>query len=266
MNTAASIESGLESQAVLSALTTLLTAYLILVAPLVGRYKYRKFQQKLAAGYPNARIHAYKKMLVRYAALITAVLLVALLGPISPEMLGLTAPRSWIESARILGILLGATAVSILIFRYRGEWQFRQLQRMAGAMLPISAPEQLWFAAVGIGASISEELLYRGFLLWYFLTFFPRLDWWEDIAICSIAFGLAHLYQGWRGVAGSAALGFCFGLLYLGTGSLIVPMVVHAAVDLRILAVISQERRHRLAKAWPAPTAPPTTQSARADN
>jgi len=70
-----------------------------------------------------------------------------LLGPIPAEMLGLTAPHSWMESARILGILFGAIAISIAIFRRRGEWQFRQLQKMVGSMLPISPPEQLWFAS-----------------------------------------------------------------------------------------------------------------------
>jgi uncharacterized protein len=252
--------SRLESQAVLRALATALVVYLVVVAPWFGRYRFLTFQKKLAAGDPIARTRAYQRMLTRQAALAASVLAIALLSSIPAEALGLCAPRSWTESARILGILLGAIVVSIVIFRYRGDWQFRQLQKMVGPMLPISTPEQLWFGAVGIGAGISEELLYRGFLVWYFWTYFPRLDWWANVVICSIAFGLAHLYQGWRGIAGNAALGFCFGLLYFGTGSLAVPMVVHAAIDLRILAILNPERRERLATAnSPTPTAPPLT-------
>ena len=204
-------------------------------------------------------------MLVRQAILTASVVFLALLGPIPAENLGLTAPRSWMECARILGILLGAIAVSIVIFRYRGEWQFGQLQKMVGSLLPISRPEQLWFAAVGLGAGISEELLYRGFLFWYMWASFPRLNWWENILICSVAFGLAHLYQGWRGVAGNTAIGFCLGQMYVGTGSLLIPTVVHVAIDLRLLAILNPERRERLAKAnSPLPVEPPTIESAKA--
>jgi len=239
----------LESQAVLRLPATLLAAYLILLAPWFGRHRYRKFRKKLASGDPIARTEAYQGTLARKWILTAFVLLLAFAGPISMDALGLTAPRSWIESTRTLGMLLGAIAVSIVIFRYRGEWQFRQLQKMVGAMLPISTRERFWFAAVGISAGISEELLYRGFLFWYFWAYFPRLDWWVDLAICCFAFGLAHLYQGWRGVTGNAALGFCFGLLYVGSGSLFVPVVVHAAVDLRLLAILTPERRRRLVEA-----------------
>src|SRR5207302_8628824 len=123
-----------------------------------GRYRYRKFQEKLASGDPKARTRAYKRVLTRQAVLTAFVLLLTLAGSIPAEALGLTAPRSWAESARILGILLGAIAFSIAVFRYRGKWQFRQLQKMVGPMLPISARERLWFAGVGIGAGISEEL------------------------------------------------------------------------------------------------------------
>src|ERR1700687_5738900 len=109
----------LESQAVLRLLGTLLAAYLTLLAPWFGRDRYRKFQKILASGDPIARTRVYQGTLVRKAILTAFVILLAFAGPISMDALGLTAPRSWVESARTLGMLLGAIAVSIGIFRYR---------------------------------------------------------------------------------------------------------------------------------------------------
>ncbi|MEJ7704018.1 MAG: CPBP family intramembrane glutamic endopeptidase [Geodermatophilaceae bacterium] len=52
-----------------------------------------------------------------------------------------------------------------------------------------------------------------------------------------MAFGLAHLYQGRGGVVTTSVLGALLTFLYVGTGTLLVPMLVHAAIDLRILWV-----------------------------
>ena len=55
-------------------------------------------------------------------------------------------------------------------------------------------------------------------------------------------FGFAHLYQGWRGTMLTAVLGSAFGMLYTLTGNLLAPVVVHAAVDLRLLIIVTPER------------------------
>lgn len=47
-----------------------------------------------------------------------------------------------------------------------------------------------------------------------------------------------HLYQGAGGVAGTAVVGFIFGLLFLLTGSLLYPIVLHAVMDVRMLALV----------------------------
>ena len=131
-------------------------------------------------------------------------------------------------------------------FRYRGDWQFQRLRKTIGAILPISKSERWWFAAVGIGAGLSEELLYRGFLLYYLWVWLPGLDWTQRIIISSLIFGLAHLYHGWKGILGTTVYGFCFAWLYAGSGSLLIPMTIHAAVDLRILAILTPKPQQLL--------------------
>ncbi len=51
-------------------------------------------------------------------------------------------------------------------------------------------------------------------------------------------FALAHLYGGIGGVIGSAVAGFIFGLLFILTGSLLLPMILHATLDLRMLVIL----------------------------
>ena len=71
---------------------------------------------------------------------------------------------------------------------------------------------------------------------------FAGLDTWALILISSAVFGFAHLYQGWRGTMLTAVLGSAFGMLYTLTGNLLAPVVVHAAVDLRLLIIVTPER------------------------
>jgi len=117
---------------------------------------------------------------------------------------------------------------------------------MAGAILPVTARERWLFVAISIGAGISEEMLFRGFLLYYLDQHFPGLDSGAQILMSGLVFGWAHLFQGWRGIALTGMLGAAFALLYIATGSLLSPIVIHAAIDLRILLIVTPERMRAL--------------------
>ena len=47
-------------------------------------------------------------------------------------------------------------------------------------------------------------------------------------------FGLAHWYQGRLGVLATGAVGAFLTQLYLTTGSLLLPMLLHVLIDLRL--------------------------------
>jgi len=52
--------------------------------------------------------------------------------------------------------------------------------------------------------------------------------WVLALIIVNVAFGLAHLYQGWNGVIQATVGGVLLGVLYLVTGrNLIAPIVAH---------------------------------------
>jgi uncharacterized protein len=244
---------------VVSALAYSVAAYLAFVLPWAGRSRYRRMQRGRAAGIVSTLSRAYQRGVIRQTILVAAVLLIAFFGRIPAKALGLVPPRSWTQTWETLSILLAAILVTTMGFRYRGDWQFQRLRKTIGAILPISKSERWWFAAVGIGAGVSEELLYRGFLIYYLWVWLPGLDWTQRTIVSSLVFGLGHLYQGWKGILGTTAYGFCFAWLYAGSGSLLIPMTIHAAVDLRILAILTPKRVRLLEQENGAALAAPQT-------
>jgi membrane protease YdiL (CAAX protease family) len=57
------------------------------------------------------------------------------------------------------------------------------------------------------------------------------------VAVGAVAFGLAHAYQGIAGIVTTGVLGGVMAGLYLGTGSLLLPVLLHTLIDLRFLLV-----------------------------
>jgi membrane protease YdiL (CAAX protease family) len=95
--------------------------------------------------------------------------------------------------------------------------------------------ERRWFAAVALSAGVCEEVLYRGFLLRYLTTLLPALGGTGVVLVAAAVFALAHTYQGPLGVVVTTFLALGFTALFVASGSLWMPMAVHALIDLRVL-------------------------------
>ncbi len=224
----------------------LLVVYLVFVLPPFGRARYRWLKQQIEAGGPAARLRFYRLVMLAQLGLVAAVLAIWVLGRLPRQALGLVAPPDFAVTTSTVAVFLAALAVSSIVLRYKGERALKRLIQMAGPLLPVSAAERWTFVLVGAGAGVSEELAFRGFLFYYCLTFLPTLGQSGAVLATSIAFGLGHLYQGVRGVTLTAVVGLFLAMLYVISGSLIVPIVVHAALDLRLLVVVTPERLRKL--------------------
>jgi membrane protease YdiL (CAAX protease family) len=91
---------------------------------------------------------------------------------------------------------------------------------------------------VGLTAGVCEEIIFRGFLLFYLHTSPWKLDLTLALLISSVIFGLQHLYQGVNGVMASSVMGLMLGLLFLLTGNLVFPIALHTVMDLRLLVML----------------------------
>ena len=239
----------------------ILVAYMVLFMPWIGRFKYRQLQNRLASGIPHARLWFYRLSVAQQGLLVGVVLLYARLAAVPWHALGLAAPYSWADTGVLLIGFLMAIGLSIALFRWTGDRFLRRLLKMAGALIPAMAKERVWFAGVSLGAAISEEVLFRGFLLWYLSFFFPQLNRVQLIVLSSLLFGFCHVYQGWMGIVGTGVMGAVFAWLYLSTRSLLLPMAIHALVDLRLLAILTPGRIESLQPHRPKGNGPEVEQA-----
>jgi membrane protease YdiL (CAAX protease family) len=184
------------------------------------------------AGIPSARVRSYREVVGAEWSLAALTGAVWLLYHRSFEELGFGS--MWGAGSRI-AIVATALLIVVLIGQRVAVLRNPAAQRRAldqqgsvEPVLPRTADELRWFRGVALTAGVCEELMFRGFLLWYF-------DAWFPVGVAAVAttvlFGLAHAYQGPRGVVLTGLVGALFVGLRLLSGSLWVPMLLHAFWD-----------------------------------
>jgi membrane protease YdiL (CAAX protease family) len=77
----------------------------------------------------------------------------------------------------------------------------------------------------------------RGLIIYLLRRFDPSLGVVWLVVISSIIFGFAHAYQGVQGIIASACVGAMFAVLFVTTHSLLIPIILHALIDLRALLI-----------------------------
>lgn len=202
------------------------------VPPLVA-WDYRVLVREAAAGVPHARLRAYLRGLVGSWAV--AALAVALWGRRggTPAGLGLAPPGDRGDLV-VLGLALGMAALMVADLRRilgsagaRADAR-RQLASVEG-LLPHTPAELRTFRALAVTAGVTEEVVYRGWLL---AVLTPLVGVWLAVPLAAAAFGVAHAYQGRVGVLRSAGFGLVAGAAFAVTGNLWGLILAHTVVDL----------------------------------
>lgn len=206
---------------------------LALIAPFWGRWGYHKLRRAVAQGAADPRVPQYRSTL-RTQWSFTVLLLFwwfasgkewSLLGfsgePIAPMWIGLGL------TILAVGFVLTQNRMVVTSEERQRELQgqFEELREL----IPQDQREARWFRALSITAGVCEEIAYRGFLMTYLEGW---VGIWGALALSSLIFGFGHFYQGPRGILKTGIVGAVMGLLYLLTGSLWAPMLVHVLVDL----------------------------------
>jgi len=208
-------------------------AFLTAALPIWGVWEHRRLHAWLAAGVKDARIKAYAIIMT-----VEWVLTIAVLGiwlgngrALSDIGLGLELGLGW-----WIGIAAAAVACGLLIWQsVVTRSSTEKLKAMADqlgslrALLPHNDRESRLFSALSVTAGICEEVLYRGFLMAFLAA---HLNIWSAVLLSSLVFGLGHLYQGVVGVLKTGAVGLVMAGLFVLTGSLWAPILLHAAIDL----------------------------------
>lgn len=215
----------------------LLAGAIALIDPVYGAWAISRVMRRIAAGDAHARLRLYRSgMAWQWASTIWLLGLWTWLDrPLA--WLGLTAPTgraAWITAALcVVAAVFFATQIRGVLTSAEARAAVRAQLDRAGSgvqtVAPTTAKEFELFLGVSVTAGICEEVLIRGFMFWYFSVWLP---WPAAIAAVIVVFGVGHAYQGLRGVLMTAAVGAIALSLYLWTGSLLAPIVLHVLIDL----------------------------------
>ena len=179
------------------------------------------------------RLGSYRATALWLLLIAAAALILWLVDQRPLGALGLTA-RFGAPRDISLAILAGFAAVqllrvvSIAANRKNDEKILEQIKDFA-PMLPRDGAELRLSYVLSLVAGVTEEIVYRGYLIWYFANYLPLP---AAVAAAAGVFTLAHAYEGPRAMGKIALVAIALSAVYLGTGSLLIPIIVHILIDL----------------------------------
>ena len=211
----------------------LLVVLLFIAHPVYGYFESKRHEARMQAGEVFDRLRFYRDTALAEWAFLAVLAAVWILYGRSAQELGFVAAGG-------LGFGIGTGIVCLLVFylfyavstsrRSNDAEKAKQVENIGKTItfLPHTDRELRGFYGVSITAGIVEEIVYRGFVLWYLGHFMPL---WAAVIVSSIAFGLAHGYQGASGALRCGLVGLAFGIVYVVTGSIWVPILAHILLD-----------------------------------
>jgi membrane protease YdiL (CAAX protease family) len=96
-------------------------------------------------------------------------------------------------------------------------------------IMPVTKGQVLIFTLVlSVSAGICEELIFRAYLYTLMESHFGMAG---AILLSSVIFGLWHCYLGWQEVIRTSIMGALFCGIYIFTGNIILPILLHIFID-----------------------------------
>lgn len=222
--------------------------FLLLYEPIVGYFAFQKFKKAVEVN-ENERIKYYTNTIIGLWVPTVFILLIVGLTDLTLKQIGLTMPKlntevlgSWVTYTGlglgflylmlvlyyIVGYMCSDKIKQQLLKKKEEEWEKSEVS----PIFPVTKKEKNLWNYVSLTAGITEEIIYRGFLIFAIGFLFPNLSILIVILIASILFGLAHTYQGFAmGVLRTTIFGILFSVLYISLDSIIPLILFHFLLD-----------------------------------
>jgi len=208
---------------------------LIFVAlPIYSAIESRRYLARIEAGQPANQVRFYLKTAAMQWVYLAALGIVWwILGrPITDlGFRNLEGIQLW-GGAASLAVMIGALVLSWQAITRASDEEKKKHTDALGQMvhfLPQTDRDLRYFVGASITAGIVEEVVYRGFALWYLGSFMPM---WTAVAVSSAGFGMRHVSLGGDSAVRAGAIGLVFALFYIMTGSIWLPILAHIALDI----------------------------------
>jgi len=155
---------------------------------------------------------------------------------ISAARLGLAIPQprlTYAVSIALAALILASQITSLRRLAARPDEIQGIVPQLALKIFPQDNLERMIFFALVSTVAVCEELIYRGFVQYVFESLSGGVVIAGIIGSAAM-FGLAHLYQGRKGLVTTAILGLLFSTIRAWTGSLLAPLIAHFVADFTI--------------------------------
>jgi membrane protease YdiL (CAAX protease family) len=208
--------------------------YLLLVLvwmPLVGVLSYLR----LKSGKPiPPKTRRYRAMVLLQVFLLGYSLLVARQNRI----------RLFGEVSSVWAWVIAALYLAVIARRLNAAWKRLSPERKkrARVLLPESPYEMRYWIPIAVLAGLSEECAFRGTAYVALRAIIGSTTF--AITACVLAFAMAHMMQGWRGVLGTGVIAIVMHAIVSLTAGLYLVVAVHAVYDL-IVGVIAMRAFQR---------------------
>ena len=180
---------------------------------------------------------AMRLLVISQAAIVALTLLAATWPAWRPAAALRLQPtaRGWpTYAAAIVAMIAVLIVINVLAWTLRPDDTLRDFKMFADT---VRSPNPLVPAlAIGLGAPLSEELLFRGFLLTSLAS--TRLGFWPATILVTLAWTLAHWGYSMVGLAEVFAIGLFLSWLLWRTGSLYVPLFCHVVYNSTLFLVL----------------------------
>jgi membrane protease YdiL (CAAX protease family) len=222
----------------LAAISAVALVGYLLVMGLLGRQRFERFVEQLSRQ-PELRAAYYRKGIARQWMTVAVIGVIGLLAGKTPGDILLRRPIGDVNvsaaggAGMVLGLLLGLVLVGRLRRTARGTRRLEVLMGRVHQLLPTNRVERLWFVPLALTAGVCEEIMFRGFLIAVVWWLHPSATDTQAAVATAVVFGLAHLYQGGRGVVLTGLVGYLLASLALSQHSLLLPMILHTLIDIR---------------------------------
>lgn len=226
----------------------LIFLFVLLYEPIFGCFGFKKFTVEGERN-ANARLDYYKSIMVSAWLPTVFIILIVAFTELTLKDIGLSVPKVNFDSfgvivTSIVFLFMLIQLIAVLYYIIGSKFSIKIRQKLTeekqkelskssySEILPVSKREKKAWSYVSLTAGITEEIIYRGFLIFALGYLFPNFSIWFIILIASFLFGLAHTYQGFiNGVVRTSVFGLLFSILYVGIGSIIPIIALHFLID-----------------------------------
>jgi hypothetical protein len=215
---------------------------LLLAVPLIEwKWTWPRHLKRLANGSPGVRAGFYRAMIVQEWIAAIALLVdwawrgrrwngLLLKGTMTPLALGIPPGMRLVAGLAIAALLIAVLVRQrmAVLARPQAMERVRPQLKYAEPLLPHNEMERRLFWMVSVTAGVTEELFYRGFLIWYLMAWMGPV---AALLLSSAIFGAGHIYMGWAQAPRTGLVGAVLAFIALASASLVPAMLLHAALD-----------------------------------